>query len=140
VLLTEANPPADHDYDEVWRVTPPFGPYPPALRETYPFTAETPARTDRAAHVAAAEAVAALADANPDVSFTLATFGWPSDALVALPDGVAVETLGDDGWVPDRDASHEGAGEDDASRDDGAGTGGASGTDADADADGGGDR
>jgi 7-cyano-7-deazaguanine tRNA-ribosyltransferase len=111
VLLTETGAPADHGYDEVWSVTPPFGPVPPALRETYPFTAETPERLDDAAYVAAAEAVAALADAHPGVSFTLAAVDWPADALATLPDGVAVETLREDGWRPVPGTGADGAAE-----------------------------
>jgi 7-cyano-7-deazaguanine tRNA-ribosyltransferase len=89
VLLTEGDKHAD--FDESWRVVPPFGPFPRALSQTYPFTAETPERTDRAGYEAAAEGVARLAAANPDVSFTLAHEGWPDSALAVVP--TAVETV-----------------------------------------------
>jgi 7-cyano-7-deazaguanine tRNA-ribosyltransferase len=95
VLLTEGNPPSDDHFDAAWRVVPPFGPFPRALSGTYPLTAEVPERTDDAARVAAAEAVAALAAANPETTFTLAHRGWPAAALAVVPDDVAVERVGD---------------------------------------------
>ncbi|ELZ53453.1 MULTISPECIES: tRNA guanosine(15) transglycosylase TgtA [Halorubrum] len=93
LLLTESKPPSDHDYDAVWRVKPPFGPYPPALSETYPLTAEVPERTDDAAQVAAAEGVAALAAANPETGLTLGHDAWCDRALDRLPDRVQTENL-----------------------------------------------
>jgi len=93
LLLTESNAPSTHDYDAVWRVKPPFGPFPRALSETYPLTAEVPERLDDAARVAAAEGVAALASANPETSITLGHDGWPETALDAVPDRVEVENL-----------------------------------------------
>jgi len=77
-------------FDATWRVVPPFGPFPPALRDTYPFTAEVPDRADGAALVRAAEGVAALAAASPDADLTLAHDGWPDRALDPVPDGVDV--------------------------------------------------
>jgi 7-cyano-7-deazaguanine tRNA-ribosyltransferase len=97
VLLTEGNPPTDSDFDAAWRVVPPFGPFPRALSGTYPLTAEVPERTDDAARVAAAESVAALAEANPDVEFTLAHRGWSAAALDAVPGRVTLERVGDHG-------------------------------------------
>ncbi|WP_257298332.1 tRNA guanosine(15) transglycosylase TgtA [Haloarchaeobius sp. FL176] len=96
VLLTEG----DHssDYDESWPVVPPFGPFPKALRNTYPLTAEMPSRLDRDAYEAAASGVARLADVNPDTSFTLAHEGWPESALALVPESVSVENL----WRGDR--------------------------------------
>ncbi|TKX84009.1 tRNA-guanine transglycosylase, partial [Halorubrum sp. SS5] len=93
LLLTESKAPSDHAYDAVWRVKPPFGPYPPALSETYPLTAEVPERTDDAAQVAAAAGVAALADANPETTLTLGHDAWCDAALERLPDRVATENL-----------------------------------------------
>jgi 7-cyano-7-deazaguanine tRNA-ribosyltransferase len=91
VLLTEGGVPAE-GFDVVWRVTPPFGPFPRALSETYPLTAETPDRhRDRDACEAAARGVAALVDAHPDAAFTLAVRDWPASALAAVPDRVVVE-------------------------------------------------
>jgi len=119
VLLTEGGIPSDHDYDDVWRVRPPFGPFPRELAETYPFTAETPERTDAAARRAAAEAVARLAEANPGTEFTLAHVGWAEGALAALPGRVAVESLTGEEWRrEDGDDPAGGNGSDPADRDD----------------------
>jgi 7-cyano-7-deazaguanine tRNA-ribosyltransferase len=86
VLLAEGD--GNRHYDESWNVLPPFGPYPSALATTYPLTAETPDRMDRAGYEAAAEGVARLVDANPDTQFTLAHDGWPETALARLPERV----------------------------------------------------
>lgn len=91
VFLTEGSPSTSDEYDESWRVLPPFGPFPRALSKTYPLTAEVPIRTDQAAIEAAATGVARLVNANPDSSFTLGHRGWPSNVLESLPD--AVETV-----------------------------------------------
>jgi 7-cyano-7-deazaguanine tRNA-ribosyltransferase len=103
LLCTEGGHPTE-GFDAVWRLVPPFGPFPRALSETYPFTAEVPERRDRAAAEAAARGVARLAEANPDVRITVAHDGWPATALALLPDRVAVERVpgtedgaGDDG-------------------------------------------
>ena len=93
LLVTESSPPSTHDHDAVWRVKPPFGPYPPALAETYPLTAEVPERTDDAATVAAAEGVAALAAANPETAVTLGHDAWCVRALDRLPDRVETRNL-----------------------------------------------
>jgi 7-cyano-7-deazaguanine tRNA-ribosyltransferase len=82
-------------FDATWSVVPPFGPFPAALRDTYPFTAEVPDRADDAALVRAAEGVAALAAASPAADLTLAHDGWPDRALAALPDDVDVVDLAD---------------------------------------------
>jgi len=100
LLLTESNAPSTHDYDAVWRVKPPFGPFPRALSETYPLTAEVPERLDDAARLAAAEGVAALASANSETEMTLGHDGWPETVLDAVPDRVETEdlrTLGNSG-------------------------------------------
>ncbi|PSP49170.1 tRNA-guanine(15) transglycosylase, partial [Halobacteriales archaeon QH_1_68_42] len=86
VLLTEGS--VNDDFDESWRVRPPFGPYPRALSDGYPLTAELPDRLDDAAYEAAAEGVARLAAANPDVAFTLNHEDWPASALAAVPEAV----------------------------------------------------
>ncbi|MFB6125887.1 MAG: tRNA guanosine(15) transglycosylase TgtA [Halolamina sp.] len=93
LLLTEYDEPADHDYDDVWRLVPPLGPFPRSLSETYPLTAETPERLDAASARAAAEGVAALARANPETAFTLAHRDWPAEALSTVPDDVTLENL-----------------------------------------------
>ena len=93
VLLTEGGTPSGNDYDAVWRVVPPFGPFPRALSETYPLTATVPERPGTAACEAAAEGVRRLVAANPGADVTLAHDGWPDSALAALPGGVAVESL-----------------------------------------------
>ena len=91
VLLTEGG--SHEGFDESWRVVPPFGPVPRALSQTYPFTGETPERTDRAGYEAAATGVARLAASNPDTSFTLAHEGWPATALSRVPERVETVDL-----------------------------------------------
>ncbi|UWG48860.1 Queuine/archaeosine tRNA-ribosyltransferase [Halanaeroarchaeum sp. HSR-CO] len=103
VLLTEGG--THEGFDDSWRVVPPFGPFPRALSQTYPFTAETPERTDRAGYEAAADGVARLAATNPDVSFTLAHEGWPKSALDRVPE--AVETVDLDSGDPAHRASED---------------------------------
>jgi 7-cyano-7-deazaguanine tRNA-ribosyltransferase len=98
LLLAEGEPTEGVDpegFDAVWDVVPPFGPVPPELAETYPVTAEVPDRLDDESRLAAAEAVARLADANPHADLTLAHRGWPESVLGTLPDGVATADLGD---------------------------------------------
>jgi 7-cyano-7-deazaguanine tRNA-ribosyltransferase len=89
VLLTAGTGTAD-DFDETWRVVPPFGPFPRALSESYPLTAEVPESLDDRAYVRAAEGVARLAAVNPDTAFALVAEDWPEAALAALPDRVRV--------------------------------------------------
>ncbi|ELZ79583.1 7-cyano-7-deazaguanine tRNA-ribosyltransferase [Haloferax larsenii JCM 13917] len=93
VLLTEGGTPSNDEYDSVWRVVPPFGPFPRALSETYPLTAEVPDRLDRDAYEQAARGVARLADVNPDASLTLAHDDWPASALELVPESVTTESL-----------------------------------------------
>ena len=93
LLVTESNAPSTHDYDAVWRVKPPFGPFPKALSETYPLTAEVPTRVDRAAQIAAADGVARLAAEHPTSEIVLGHDDWPADALDRLPASVEVENL-----------------------------------------------
>ncbi|MGZ0746578.1 tRNA guanosine(15) transglycosylase TgtA [Haloparvum sp. AD34] len=95
LLVTESKPPSEHDYDAVWRVTPPFGPYPRALGETYPLTAEVPDRTDVAAETAAAAGVARLVAEHPESDVTLAHDDWADAALAELPATLDVENLAD---------------------------------------------
>jgi 7-cyano-7-deazaguanine tRNA-ribosyltransferase len=83
VLLTTGSGNSDA-YDATWRVVPPFGPFPRALSESYPLTAETPARLSAIACRRAAEGVARLAAQNPDTRFTLAHDGWPARATEPL--------------------------------------------------------
>jgi 7-cyano-7-deazaguanine tRNA-ribosyltransferase len=89
VLLTEGKGGAD-TYDHVWRVLPPFGPFPRELSDAYPFTAETPARVDGAAQEMAARGVARLVDCNPDADFTLAHDDWNAAALELVPETVTL--------------------------------------------------
>ncbi|EMA00834.1 archaeosine tRNA-ribosyltransferase [Haloarcula vallismortis] len=91
VLLTEGSSSAQ--YDESWGVLPPFGPYPRELADTYPLTAETPDRTDRAAYETAATGVQRLVELHPDVSFTLVHDDWPATALDRVPDRVRLRDL-----------------------------------------------
>ena len=93
VLLTEGGIPSGDAYDAAWRVVPPFGPFPRALSETYPLTAEVPDRSDRRACEAAATGVARLVEANPGTSFVLAHDDWPASALSRVPERVATEPI-----------------------------------------------
>ncbi|MFB6229507.1 MAG: tRNA guanosine(15) transglycosylase TgtA [Halobacteriales archaeon] len=81
---------AENDYDAVWTLAPAFGPVAPALERSYPLSAEMPDRLDAAAHEAAIDGVAHLADAHPDVSISVLTGDWPPAAFEGLPDAVAV--------------------------------------------------
>jgi 7-cyano-7-deazaguanine tRNA-ribosyltransferase len=89
VLLTEGKGGSD-GYDHVWRVLPPFGPFPRELSDAYPFTAETPERVDRAAQEMAARGVARLVELNPDATVTLAHDDWAASALALVPDAVTL--------------------------------------------------
>ncbi|MFA9516478.1 tRNA guanosine(15) transglycosylase TgtA [Halopenitus sp. H-Gu1] len=93
LLITESKPPSTHEYDEVWRIQPPFGPYPPALSETYPLTAEVPERTDIAAKTAAVKGVCRLIREHPHASVTLAHDDWDPAALDRLPEEIDLENL-----------------------------------------------
>ncbi|MFD1585863.1 tRNA guanosine(15) transglycosylase TgtA [Halorientalis brevis] len=92
VLLSEGD--TNEAYDETWRVTPPFGPFPRDLSDVYPLNAEVPERLDVQAYEQAAEGVSRLVAANPDATFTLAYHDWPETALAAVPDEVSVYQLG----------------------------------------------
>ncbi|PSP76656.1 tRNA guanosine(15) transglycosylase TgtA [Halobacteriales archaeon QS_3_64_16] len=100
VLLTEGG--TNREYDESWRVVPPFGPFPRALSETYPLNAEVPPpeRTDREAYEGAAIGITRLVEANPETEFTLAHRGWPNEALARVPPSVTITHL--DETVADR--------------------------------------
>ncbi|ELY77675.1 tRNA guanosine(15) transglycosylase TgtA [Natrinema pallidum] len=93
LLLTEGTAPRSDEFDDSWRVEPPFGPFPRALSKSYPLTAEVPARTDRAALEAAADGVASLVATNPETTVTLAHEGWPAAVLERVPDAVALVDL-----------------------------------------------
>ncbi|WP_226040600.1 tRNA guanosine(15) transglycosylase TgtA [Natrinema sp. DC36] len=98
LLLTEGDSPRSDEFDDAWRVEPPFGPFPRALSRSYPLTAEVPERTDRAALEAAADGVARLVEVNPDAAVTLAHRGWPAGVLERVPDSVDfVDLRGNDG-------------------------------------------
>ncbi|WP_049920288.1 tRNA guanosine(15) transglycosylase TgtA [Halobiforma nitratireducens] len=97
LFLTEGEPARGDEYDESWRVEPPFGPFPRALSKSYPFTAELPERTDRAALEAAVEGVVRLVEANPETEVTLGHWGWPDGVLEAVPERVEVVDLMGDG-------------------------------------------
>jgi 7-cyano-7-deazaguanine tRNA-ribosyltransferase len=62
----------------------------------YPLNAEVPERLDRRSYERAADGVARLAAANPDVTFTLGHTGWPASALERLPEAVDTYELGVD--------------------------------------------
>jgi 7-cyano-7-deazaguanine tRNA-ribosyltransferase len=95
VLLTEGD--GDDDYDASWPVEAPFGPFPTALRNTYPLTAELPERLDEDAYRAAADGVAALLDghqeADAQTEYALAHRDWPDKALERVPDAVRVVNI-----------------------------------------------
>ena len=91
VLLTEGQ--RTGDYDETWRLVPPFGPVPPELTDVYPLTAEVPARPDAAARRAAAAGVTALAESAPAADLVVAHRDWDDRALAALPDGIETVRL-----------------------------------------------
>jgi 7-cyano-7-deazaguanine tRNA-ribosyltransferase len=93
-LLTTGSGNSD-DHDTTWRVVPPFGPFPRALSESYPLTAEVPERLSREAYERAADGVTRLVKANPDVSLTLAHQHWPESAVARVPDSVAVQRYGE---------------------------------------------
>ncbi|MEF8800684.1 MAG: tRNA guanosine(15) transglycosylase TgtA [Halolamina sp.] len=95
MLLSEFGPPENHDYDAVWRVEPPFGPYPTSLSETYPLNAATPDHLEPPAYVAAADGIRSLVEANRKTAFTLGHDGWPDEALDAVPESVTLENLSD---------------------------------------------
>lgn len=93
VLLTEGGVPRTHEFDAVWRVKPPFGPYPRELSETYPLTAETTETSDTDAQCAAADGIARLAEIAPESRIRLAHADWARTALDRLPDSIELETL-----------------------------------------------
>jgi 7-cyano-7-deazaguanine tRNA-ribosyltransferase len=93
-LLTTGSGNSD-DHDTTWRVVAPFGPFPRALSESYPLTAEVPERLSREAYERAAEGVARLVETNPDVTFTFAHHQWPESAVARVPEGVEVQRYGD---------------------------------------------
>ncbi|WP_121742125.1 tRNA guanosine(15) transglycosylase TgtA [Natronorubrum halophilum] len=93
LFLTEGNPPRGDEFDDSWRVEPPFGPFPRALSKSYPLTAEVPDRTDRAALEAAADGVARLAGDNPNAELTLGHRGWPAGVLERVPETVELVDL-----------------------------------------------
>jgi 7-cyano-7-deazaguanine tRNA-ribosyltransferase len=84
-VVLDATGGADAETGVVWPVVPPFGPVPPALRRTFPASGEVPERTGDPARERAAQGVARLADANPDLPLTLVHDGWPEAALSPLP-------------------------------------------------------
>ena len=93
VLLTEGD--SSNNYDESWRIVPPFGPFPRALSETYPLTAEVPDRLDVSAYEAAADGVTRVVESNPDTEFVLGHWDWPASALDRVPDRVDSFVLGE---------------------------------------------
>ncbi|RQG92251.1 tRNA guanosine(15) transglycosylase TgtA [Natrarchaeobius chitinivorans] len=99
LLLTEGDPPRADEFDECWRVEPPFGPFPRALSKSYPLTAEVPDRTDRAALEAASDGVSRLVEENPHAEISLAHRGWPGDVLECVPervDLIDIDSAGDE--------------------------------------------
>ncbi|MFQ3319922.1 MAG: 7-cyano-7-deazaguanine tRNA-ribosyltransferase [Natronomonas sp.] len=105
VLLSEGD--TNDRYDETWRLQPPFGPFPSALSDSYPLTAQLPDRLDVSAYTAAADGVRALAEANPGTEFAVGHWAWPEAALEMLPEDVETLVLGPDS-VPPEEASDDG--------------------------------
>ena len=97
LLLSEAGAPDTDEYDAAWRIVPPFGPFPRALSETYPFTAQVPDRPDREGQLAATEGVRRLVEANPDTEFTVAIDEWHADAIGELPERVRIKQIAEIG-------------------------------------------
>jgi 7-cyano-7-deazaguanine tRNA-ribosyltransferase len=99
-LLTTGSGNSD-DHDVTWRVVPPFGPFPRALSESYPLTAEIPKQLSANAYERAATGVVRLIEANPEVSFSLAHHQWPESATAKLPDSVEIRQYGERTDPPD---------------------------------------
>ncbi len=93
VFLTEGSASSTDAFDVSWRVIPPFGPFPRALSQTYPVSAEVPERTDDAARQAAATGIERLVALNPDSEFTFGHAGWSNSALKTVPDRVELWDL-----------------------------------------------
>ncbi len=91
LLLTEGGTHAE--YEESWRLVPPFGPFPRALSTTYPLTAEVPERMDHEGYRAAAQGIRTLVQEHPDTKFTVAHRDWPDLALAIVPDRVELVNL-----------------------------------------------
>jgi len=94
LLLTAGDVTVEGNYDEVWRVLPPFGPVPDGIGQTYPVTAEVPDRPDGRAFRAATRGIARLAE-HGDAAITFAHDGWPAGVLDRLPDRVEVVSRGE---------------------------------------------
>ncbi|WP_330632163.1 tRNA guanosine(15) transglycosylase TgtA [Halocatena halophila] len=98
VLLTEGN--SNDAYDACWRIRPPFGPFPRALSDTYPFTAELPERLDLAAYAAAADGIEALLENNPSADVTVALHNWPDAVVERLSESVTITPLHENAAQP----------------------------------------
>jgi len=79
------------DYDGVWPLTPPFGPYPPALTQTTPLTAEVPSTPDRQSIDEAIAGIRRLAEANPESAFGVYAPDWPFPEL-DLPENLSIRS------------------------------------------------
>lgn len=102
LVLSEHTTPPETD-EVVWSLIPPFGPVPPELQETMPLAAEVPARMDAAGYEAAAEGVAQLVAAHPEVEVTVIHDGWPQSALTKLPEAVDIRAAKES---PQSEANH----------------------------------
>ena len=101
LLLTEGN--HSDDYDDSWRLLPPFGPVPRELADAYPLAGELPERTSVQSYEAAARGVRRLAE-NCEADLTVFHREWPETALARIPDGVTVDVLGGERSGGDGDA------------------------------------
>lgn len=102
LVLSEDTTPPETD-EVVWSLLPPFGPVPPELHEAMPLAAELPARMDAAGYQAAAEGVAQLVAAHPEIDVTVIHDGWPQSALTKLPETVDIRSTEDS---PTSEANH----------------------------------
>jgi 7-cyano-7-deazaguanine tRNA-ribosyltransferase len=92
-LITEGDCATAGEVDTCFRLIPPFGPVPPALRDTYPTNATLPAMATEMERTVALRGVRRLVEAHPDCRFTVAHRGWQAATLELLPPEVRVIDL-----------------------------------------------
>lgn len=83
VLITDMQPNCEERamFDHVLSFKPPFGPYPPALAETYPLNAEVPSEPDQEALDQALAITRRLVLANPDAEFEIRLKEYPGRSV-----------------------------------------------------------
>ncbi|MDY6779166.1 MAG: tRNA guanosine(15) transglycosylase TgtA, partial [Halobacteria archaeon] len=103
-VVTTANVKKGEEDTSVFRLNPPFGPYPPELEETYPVNAETPEEDDYYAVGSSLEGVLRLVELNPDARFVLEHPGWEHPHIENLEDkGVETRSLDRDTTLTETD-------------------------------------